>query len=76
MAVPLIDQDEVVALIYLDTTRIGAFTQEDLELVSSVANQAALAVANARLYGQLRRAYEELESAHDSMLQNEKLSAN
>jgi signal transduction histidine kinase/pSer/pThr/pTyr-binding forkhead associated (FHA) protein len=74
MAVPLIDQDEVVALIYLDTTRIGAFTQEDLELVSSVANQAALAVANARLYGQLRRAYEELESAHDSMLQNEKLS--
>jgi len=74
MVVPLIDQDKVVALIYLDTMKIGAFLPTDLELVSAVANQAALAVANARLYGELRKTYENLENAHDSMLENEKLS--
>lgn len=74
MVVPLIDQDKVVALIYLDTMKIGAFLPTDLELVSAVANQAALAVANARLYGELRKTYEDLENAHDSMLENEKLS--
>lgn len=74
IAVPLIDQDRVAALIYLDTSRIGSFTTQDLQLVSAVANQAALAVQNARLYSELRKAYEELENAQDSMIQNEKLS--
>jgi signal transduction histidine kinase/pSer/pThr/pTyr-binding forkhead associated (FHA) protein len=74
MVVPLIDQDKVVALIYLDTMKVSSFLQTDLELVSAVANQAALAVANARLYGELRKTYEDLENAHDSMLENEKLS--
>ena len=74
MSVPVLDGDKVAAVILLDTRSANAFTQDDLELVTAIANQATTALANARLYEELRLSYEELEAAHDQMAQSEKLT--
>lgn len=74
IAVPLLDGGRVAALIYLDTRAAITLTEDDLELVTAVGNQATLALANGRLYQQLRQAYEDLERAHETMVQSEKLS--
>jgi signal transduction histidine kinase len=74
MCVPLVHQDAVKALILLDAKTARAFVQEDLELVTAIANQAAVALANTELYEELRRAYEDLQSAQEQLMQSEKLS--
>jgi PAS domain S-box-containing protein len=55
---PLIVQDEVIGLLSVDSRRPGAYTERDGQLVAAFAEQAAVAVLNARLYAQSeRRAY-------------------
>ena len=52
---PLMVHDEPLGVLYLDTRRTtGAFTEQDVELVAAIANQAAIAIANARLHGKVR----------------------
>ena len=46
MCVPLVHQKNVTAIVYLDAKEIKAFTQEDLEIITAIANQAALAFEN------------------------------
>jgi len=75
LTVPLVDQDEVVAVLHLDTDSVRAFTSEDLELLVAMARQAELAIANTRLYAEVRVAYEELKLAQDRLVQAEKLTA-
>ncbi|MBI3600379.1 MAG: zinc-ribbon domain-containing protein [Nitrospinae bacterium] len=51
MCVPLKIKDEVIGTIYVDNRAVaGAFTDETLDLLSSFANQSAIAIENARLY--------------------------
>ena len=51
MAVPILFQDQVRGLIYVDNRlRAGIFREENLELLSAIAIQAAGAIENARLY--------------------------
>lgn len=54
MVAPLIFKGESIGVIYVDTSsRMAAFTDEELDLLTSIANQAAVAITNARLQGQL-----------------------
>lgn len=56
MCAPLMSGDQVLGFIWLDTQRIAAnYNDEGLRLLASIANQAALTIANARLHGQLLR---------------------
>ncbi len=55
MAASLIWRNEVLGLIYLDSSRIADFTQDDLQLLTGIAGQASLAVGNARLHQELLR---------------------
>jgi sigma-B regulation protein RsbU (phosphoserine phosphatase) len=51
MCAPIIANDEALGIIHLDTTRQDRqFTHDDLELLASVTNQTAFAIANARLH--------------------------
>lgn len=52
---PLIVRDRVVGVLNVDSHRVGAYGQKDAELVSAFADQAATAVANAQLYGEIQR---------------------
>ncbi len=74
MSVPLLYRDKTTAVLWLDTRRVNAFTQEDLELASVIANQAAVALENAKLYEELQHAYDELRSTQEQLAQAEKIS--
>lgn len=50
LGVPMIVRDQVTGILTLDSCMPGSYTEEDARLAMSFANQAALAVANARLY--------------------------
>ncbi len=52
---PLIVQDRVVGVLNVDSHRPGAYSRDDVEVVSAFADHAATAVANARLFAQSQR---------------------
>ncbi len=54
LCAPLIYKNEILGVIYLDRRQLsGAFIVQDLKLVTIIANQAAQAIANSRLHGQI-----------------------
>ena len=51
---PLIHQDDVMGVIYIDTkSAVSPYQEAELELVTGIVNQAAVAIANARLHARL-----------------------
>lgn len=50
MGVPLIARNEVVGMLTLDSRSPNVYSEEDAKLAQAFANQAALAVSNARLF--------------------------
>ncbi len=61
LCVPLIAHADLIGLIYSDNRSVsGRFSHADLNLMMIFANQAATAIENARLYGDLRQANDEL----------------
>lgn len=53
ICVPLRVKEEIIGVIQGINKREGEFTDDDLELFQSLANQIAIALDNARLYGEL-----------------------
>lgn len=72
VGLPLIAQQKVIGFIYIFRNYRGVFSQNDRSLLSSFANQAAIAVRNARLYKEVnqekRRTDAMLDSAADGIL--------
>jgi transcriptional regulator with GAF, ATPase, and Fis domain/tRNA A-37 threonylcarbamoyl transferase component Bud32 len=63
LAVPLVVKGRATGTIYVDhRLRKGAFDQEDVKLVLDVADQAAIAIDNARLLAELRRRERQVEA--------------
>ncbi len=61
LCVPLLSRKTCFGVLYLDTCRpTHQFVEEDLRLLTTVARQAATAIANARSHGALRRETREL----------------
>jgi class 3 adenylate cyclase/pSer/pThr/pTyr-binding forkhead associated (FHA) protein len=62
MCAPLISQTRVLGVLTIDSIQSGiGFTQEDLELLSSIANPIAVSIENSRLYSDitaLNKSYE------------------
>lgn len=51
MCAPLRPRDRTIGVLYVDNLSRGhAYNKEDLEFLSSLANQAAIAIENANLY--------------------------
>ncbi|HZD55935.1 MAG TPA: GAF domain-containing protein, partial [Anaerolineales bacterium] len=56
LCVPLKVKEELTGVIYADNrVRTGLFTETDLNLLTAFANQAAVAIENARLFASVRR---------------------
>lgn len=53
LGVPMVARDQVVGVISIESYRKNAFTQDDLILLTAIANQAAVAIDNAALYRDL-----------------------
>ena len=54
LLVPLVGRTGILGVLGLSHNQVGHFTQEHVELLSSFAAQAAIALDNARLYDQVR----------------------
>ncbi len=72
LCVPLITQGRVLGIIYVDNRAQSAmFTDRQLTMLSAFANQAAVAMENARLYDNLRKSLEERLKLQDELHRQE-----
>ncbi len=56
LAVPISREERIIGVISLESSRRGFLNQEGLALVTRLANHAAIAIENARLFDEVRRA--------------------
>ena len=75
MCVPMIAREKVLGVITLARLGRRSFEQSDLELATLFADQCSTALANARIFDQLRSAYDELRETQVQLVQSEKLNA-
>lgn len=64
MAVPLLKEDDVIGVITTDSFTQGAYHEKSAQIAQSFANQAVVAIRNARLYKEAQQAREAAESAN------------
>ena len=75
MGAPLIARGEIIGFLTTDSRQVGAYGERDKQIIQAFANQAAIAIENARLYEVekkaretaviLRKAAMELSASHD-----------
>jgi PAS domain S-box-containing protein len=66
VGLPLVAQGEVIGFIYIFRNYRGTFSTNDRSLLSSFANQAAIAVRNARLYTEVNMEKQRIDAMLDS----------
>jgi signal transduction histidine kinase len=74
IAVPIIVKDRILGVLATSITHPGRqFTQVDLRLAMALADRAALAIENSRLYAQERRLRQELEDLNQKVQEANRL---
>jgi two-component system NtrC family sensor kinase len=68
LSVPLLREESVVGTIGLARQRVEPFTERQIELVRTFADQAVIAIENARLLGEIRQRQQELRVTFDNMV--------
>ncbi len=67
MGIPLISRDEIIGCLTIDSYNPKQFSNNDLALAQTFANQAAIALENARLYTQACQRVKELDALTATM---------
>ncbi len=73
LAVPLLGRDKVIGVFNVESPEPGAFDATQIDLLSTLASQAAIAIENARLYDRLHRMsqrYQELHQLNERILRS------
>jgi GAF domain-containing protein/HAMP domain-containing protein len=71
MALPLNFRGETIGILDVQSVKPGAFTEGDASTLSILADQVAIAIENARLFGQTQQAREEAEALYNQFLRTE-----
>ncbi|MBI3108180.1 MAG: GAF domain-containing protein [Candidatus Rokubacteria bacterium] len=76
LGVPIASKGKVFGNLYLTEKRgTEEFSEDDADLAKTLAAQAAIAIENASLYGELDRWYKELKRSQAMLLRQEKLAS-
>jgi len=75
MAAPLVIDGAVEGVLVLAKLGADQFTNSDLNVLKTIANQAAVAIKNAELFEELSHAYDELKQTQNRLLQTERKAA-
>ncbi len=65
--VPMKVEGEVIGVMQVQSHRLDGYSQEDIDLLTGMANVAAVAVQNARLYGEVERELAERVRAEEEL---------
>ena len=69
MAVPLKRGDEVIGVLYIEHTKVQAFTAEDAAIMQSLADHLTIAITTGELYDQARQRVAEFSALQEISLQ-------
>ncbi len=75
LAVPLVIQDRVVGALGAGDRTGRVFADKEVRLLEAFASQAAVALDNSHLYGELRSALEEVKASQEQFVRGERLKA-
>jgi len=68
--------NKLVAIFCMGEKKSGdIYSNEDIQLLSTLSNQAAVAIENALMYSDLMKQFQELKETKDQLVQSEKLAA-
>jgi len=71
MALPLNFRGETIGVLDVQSVKPGAFTESDSNTLTILADQVAIAIENARLFGQTQQARDEAEALYDQFQRTE-----
>jgi signal transduction histidine kinase len=75
LCVPIKTKDRILGIIHVDTLgKVMGFSQEDLELLAAMGHQIGIAVENAKLVTDLRKANMELKEQQAKLIEAEKFA--
>jgi two-component system NtrC family sensor kinase len=67
LGIPLLREESLIGIFTINRTRVEPFTDKEIELATSFADQAVIAIENARLFDELRERQAELRVTFDNM---------
>lgn len=71
VALPLLSRGETIGVLDVQSTEAGAFTKEDLQVLTALANQVAIAFDNARLLTETRAALTQVREVYNEFTRAE-----